>query len=94
VEVVQGRCHGDEEVAVKTRWSVNITPAERAARVLVGLVGAIGALVLLAGSPSPVTGALEVLLLAGLDLLVTGAVGHCPLYRRLGYLPRSLRRTT
>jgi len=73
---------------------VNITPAERAARVLVGLVGAIGALVLLAGSPSPVTGALEVLLLAGLDLLVTGAVGHCPLYRRLGYLPRSLRRTT
>ncbi|MGV9937272.1 YgaP-like transmembrane domain [Streptomyces olivaceoviridis] len=29
-------------------------------------------------------------LLAGLDLLVTGATGHCPLYARLGQVPRSL----
>ncbi|AWZ23006.1 YgaP-like transmembrane domain [Rhodococcus pyridinivorans] len=35
---------------------------------------------------------LEVLLiLAGLDLAVTGALGHCPLYAALGYQPKSLR---
>jgi len=31
---------------------------------------------------------------ASLDLVVTGVVGHCPLYRKLGYTPQSLRRTT
>ena len=37
---------------------------------------------------------LEALLVAaGLDLAVTGALGHCPLYARLGYLPKSLRGT-
>ena len=37
---------------------------------------------------------LEALLVAaGLDLAVTGALGHCPLYAKLGYLPRPLRRT-
>jgi len=30
--------------------------------------------------------------LAGLDLIVTGVLGHCPLYTRLGYVPPSLRR--
>ena len=77
------------------RWSVNITPAERVARVLVGVVGAIGGLWLLAGSPATAVAALEVLLvLAGLDLVVTGALGHCPLYQKLGHVPRSLRRTS
>jgi hypothetical protein len=38
---------------------------------------------------------LEALLVAaGLDLMVTGATGFCPLYHRLGYVPRSLRRPT
>ena len=79
---------------MRTRWSVNITPAERLARVVIGVVGAIGGVVLLASSPAALVGALEILLtLAGLDLLVTGATGHCPLYHRLGYLPRALRRT-
>ena len=77
-----------------TRWSVNITPAERVGRILLGLTGAVGGILLLAGSPSVLTATLEVLLvLAGLDLVVTGAIGHCPLYQKLGYLPRSLRRT-
>jgi hypothetical protein len=72
---------------------VNITPAERVGRVLVGLVGVIGGLVLLASASGPLLVVLEVLLvLAGLDLMVTGALGHCPLYRRLGYVPPSLRR--
>jgi hypothetical protein len=35
-----------------------------------------------------------VLVLAGLDLVVTGALGHCPLYQKLGYVPQSLRRPT
>ena len=34
------------------------------------------------------------LVLAGLDLVVTGALGHCPLYAELGRLPPSLRRPT
>lgn len=73
-------------------WKVNITPAERLARVVVGLAGVIGGLTLLLGTPTLLTGALEVLLVAaGLDLIVTGALGHCPLYQRLGHLPRSLR---
>ena len=36
---------------------------------------------------------LEVLLIAaGLDLVITGMLGHCPLYQRLGHVPESLRR--
>ena len=63
------------------RWNVNISTAERAARVALGLVGIIGGIVLLAGPPFTVVAVLEVLLiLAGVDLVVTGATGHCPLY--------------
>lgn len=74
---------------------VNITPAERLGRVLVGLVGVVGGLVLLADAAGAIVAALEILLvLAGLDLVVTGALGHCPLYRKLGHVPSSLRRPT
>ena len=74
------------------RPTINITPAERAGRVLVGLVGVVAGLVLLIPAGGTVAVVLEVLLvLAGLDLVVTGALGHCPLYRKLGYTPRSLR---
>lgn len=53
----------------------------------------VGGLVLLASASSALLVALEVLLvLAGLDLLLTGALGHCPLYRKLGHVPPSLRR--
>lgn len=63
------------------RWNVNISTVERAARVGLGLVGIIGGILLLAGSPPAVVAVLEVLLiLAGMDLVVTGATGHCPLY--------------
>ncbi len=73
---------------------VNITPAERVGRILLGLVGGVGGILLLAGSPTALAGTLEVLLvLAGLDLVVTGATGHCPLYQKLGHLPASLRRS-
>lgn len=75
------------------RPPINITPVERAARVAVGVVGIIAGTLLLAQAGGTVAVLLEVLLvLAGLDLVMTGAVGHCPLYKRLGYVPRSLRR--
>ena len=77
------------------RPSINITPLERLGRIAVGTVGAIAGLVLLGSGGGPMLVVLEVLLvLAGLDLLVTGALGHCPLYHKLGYIPRSLRGTS
>lgn len=77
------------------RWDVNLTPAEQEARILLGLVGAGGAAFLLAGAGSLVAVILALLLLvAGLDLVVTGATGHCPLYKKLGHVPTSLQRRT
>lgn len=72
---------------------VNITPAERAGRILMGLVGLVGGIVLLASAGAPFVAVLEAMLvLAGLDLVVTGAVGHCPLYAKLGRTHKSSRR--
>jgi len=80
-----------KEVDMK-RPTINITPIERWGRVLVGAVGVVGGIALLTAGASAGIAVLEVLLvLAGLDLIVTGALGHCPLYRRLGYTPPSLR---
>lgn len=77
------------------RREINITPAERAGRILIGLLGVIGGILLIAASGGALATVLEVLLvLAGLDLIVTGALGHCPLYRKLGFTPRSLRGAT
>ena len=75
------------------RPSVNITGTERAGRILIGLAGLVAAAVLLASAGSVLAVVLEVLLLAaGLDMVVTGALGHCPLYAKLGHVPASLRR--
>ncbi len=75
------------------RPEINITPSERAGRVLIGGMGAIVGLVLLASAAGTLAVVLEALLvLAGLDLAVTGALGHCPLYHKLGHMPPSLRR--
>lgn len=74
------------------RPSVNITPLERVGRVLLGGGAAVFGALLLASADGVVVVLLEVLLvLAGLDLVITGALGHCPLYRKLGYVPPSLR---
>ena len=77
----------------RSAWrAVNITPAERAGRIAVGLAAIIAGIVLLTGAGSALAVVLEALLIAaGLDLAVTGALGHCPLYAKLGYLPKSLR---
>ncbi len=75
-----------------SRLSVNISPIERGGRIAIGLAAAIVAVVLLAAAGSAVAVVLEALLVAaGLDLVITGALGHCPLYQRLGHVPASLR---
>jgi len=80
---------------IMSRWNVNISPTERGARILIGLIGAIGGALLLVGVGSAVAVVLELLLvLAGLNLIITGATGHCPLCKKLGHMPASLRTTT
>jgi hypothetical protein len=62
---------------------VNISPVERGGRVLLGLAAIIAGVVLLTSAGSVLAGVLELLLVAtGLDMLITGATGHCPLHRR------------
>jgi len=74
------------------RPTINITPSERAGRILFGGAGAIVGAVLLASASGTLAVVLLILLvLAGLDLVVTGALGHCPLYHRLGHMSPSLR---
>lgn len=74
------------------RPKINITPLERIGRVVIGGAATVAGSVLLTHPGGAFVAVLEVLLvLAGLDLLVTGAIGFCPLYKRLGYVPESLR---
>ena len=78
---------------MSTKWTINITPTERAARILIGALGVVGGAILLSAADSTLAVALELLLvLAGLDLIVTGALGHCPLYKKLGHVPAALRK--
>lgn len=78
--------------SARRRLPVNITPVERLARIAMGGAVAIVGVLLLTSAGSALAIILELLLIAaGLDLVVTGALGHCPLYRRLGYVPASLR---
>lgn len=75
------------------RPTVNISLIERSGRIAFGLVGAVAGVLLLTSAAEGVTAVvLELLLVAaGLDLIITGATGHCPLYSRLGHVPSSLR---
>lgn len=74
------------------RPPINLTTAERLGRIVVGIVAVAGGAVLLTATGGFILAALEVLLIvAGLDLITTGALGYCPLYGKLGYLPPSLR---
>lgn len=82
-----------DRVMVGSTWrTVNISLVERVGRMIFGLAAIIAGGVLLTADGSAPVVALEVLLvLAGLDMLVTGATGRGPLYQRLGHTPRSLR---
>ena len=82
------------EEGSRRRPTVNITPLERWGRVVVGTAGVVAGALLLTVAGNALVIVLEILLiLAGLDLIVTGALGHCPLYSTLGYVPKSLRRS-
>ena len=89
---------GGAGVRVAPHWrrpSVTITPVERAGRIVLGIGAIVAGAVLLATAASLLAVVLEVLLVvAGLDLAVTGSLGHCSLYARLGRVPGSLRRPT
>jgi hypothetical protein len=82
-----------EGTARRSGWrTVNITAAERLGRIAVGVAAVIAGIVLLTSAGSALAVGLEALLIAaGADLAITGAMGHCPLYAWLGYLPKSLR---
>ena len=71
----------------------SLGPVERVVRVIGGGLLALVGLSLWLSSSGLAMWAWIGLALLGLDLVVTGALGHCPLYRRLGYVPRSLRTT-
>jgi len=75
------------------RPEINITRLERGGRIVLGAAAAItGVLMLTSASGALAVVLLALLALAGLDLVVTGALGHCPLYARFGHVPRSSRR--
>ena len=77
----------------RRRWAVNISTGERWARVVAGAAAVVGGALLFTRSGSVVAIILVLLLVAaGVDLIVTGATGHCPLYQRLGHVPRSVGR--
>lgn len=87
--------HAPRPLSRLRRLNVNITPAERAGRIVFGGAAAIVGIALLTAAASLVVAVLEILLVAaGLDLVVTGALGHCPLHQKLGHVPRSLRRSS
>jgi predicted phage tail protein len=74
-----------------SRPGINISPPERVGRVAVGAAAVIAGAILLASTSSALAAVLEVLLAAaGLDMVITGAVGHCPLYARFGHIPKSI----
>ena len=72
---------------MSTRWGINIMPTERAAGIVLGSLATLVGLVLLTGATSDLPATVEVLLvLVGLDLVITGALGHCPLYAKLAHM--------
>ena len=76
------------------RPSINIIPVERFGRIVLGASAIFSGAVILGSAGSPLAVILTILLIAaGLDLVVTGTLGHCPLYLRLGHIPPSLRRS-
>ena len=68
--------------------TVNITSPERVGRIVLGVAAVLAGVLLLLAAGSLLTVVLEVLLIAaGLDLAITGALGHCPLYAKLLHAP-------
>ena len=84
----------DRSAPGRRRFTVNISRAEQVGRVVLGAGAVVVGVILLLSAQTVLAVLLELLLVAaGLDLVVTGALGHCPLYQRLGHMPASLRRS-
>jgi len=79
---------------MSTKHTQNISNGERVGRIVVGAALAVLGVVVAFGGPGlwGWAGAL-LALAAGIDLIVTGARGYCPLYARLGHVPSSLQGT-
>ena len=93
--MAESTCEGSTDPDEHAAPVATVPPAARAARMARGVAAVTTAVVLLASAGSALAVVLEVLLgLAGLDLAVTGAAGHCLLYQRLGHVPARLRRTS
>lgn len=73
---------------------VNMTDRERAGRILVGALAVLAGIALIGSGPALATVLEALLILAGLDLVVSGASGFCPLYHWMGRTPRSTGRPT
>lgn len=70
----------------RPKWlTINLSTGERVGRIVTGAAVVIAGGVLLTAASSVLAVVLELLFVAvGLDLIITGALGHCPLYARLG----------
>lgn len=72
----------------------NIGSGERVGRIILGAALAVLGAIVAFSSPGFWGWAGAVLAVAaGIDLIVTGARGYCPLYARFGHVPRSLQGT-
>jgi hypothetical protein len=71
----------------------NVGPVERWIRVIGGSLAAIVGLILFMPVPASLLVGLAgiVLVLLGLDFVVTGITGYCPLYLRLGWSTNHLK---
>ena len=77
------------------RPTVNITPIERGGRILIGLAAVIAGVALMSSANSLLALVLEALLVVtGIDIFVSGALGYCSLYHMFGYTPKSLKELT
>lgn len=65
----------------------NVGTVERWIRIIGGAIAAVGGIFLLFPAPASLLLGLAgvVLVLLGLDFVVTGITGYCPLYHRLGW---------
>ncbi len=72
--------------------TVNVTPPERVGRGYIGFLSAgLGGGFLSDAGSVVVIGAEVMMILAGTYFVLTGMLGRCPIYRRLGHVPASLK---